>query len=215
MAYRYKPPYTITPQILKHVIGIGEIIGELKIKAETAIVPELRRKNRIKTIQASLAIEGNTLSLEQVTAVLAGKRVLGQPRELQEVRNTFAAYEKMSNWCAHSSKDLVAAHGLLMGGLIDEPGCFRSGNVSDQVKRMLSILKDSPYSASEIMSKIGLAHRPTFRKNYIKPALENQFVEMTHPDKPRSKNQRYRITDLGMKILIDATERSKIKRSTF
>jgi len=97
MVYSYKPPYTITSGILNCVVKIVEILGKLKVEAETAVVPKLRRENRIRTIQASLAIEGNTLNLEQVTAVLSGKRVLGQPRELQEVRNTFAAYEEMPN----------------------------------------------------------------------------------------------------------------------
>ena len=83
MAYRYKPPYTITTEILNCVVEIGEILGELKTDTDTAVVPRLRRDNQIKTIQASLAIEGNTLSLEQVTAVISGKRVLGMPRPVR------------------------------------------------------------------------------------------------------------------------------------
>jgi Fic family protein len=90
-------------------------------------VPELRRGNRIRTIQASLAVEQNTLSVEQVTAVLEGKTVLGQPREIQEVRNAFATYEAMEQWQPHSIDDLLVAHGLLMKGLVDEPGRLRSG----------------------------------------------------------------------------------------
>jgi Fic family protein len=80
----------------------------------------LRRGNRIKTVQASLEIEGNTLNLEQVTAVLAGKRVLGQPREIQEVRNAFVAYEQMTDWSPHTCSDLLTAHGVLMAALADE-----------------------------------------------------------------------------------------------
>src|SRR3546814_15136421 len=74
------------------------------------------------TRQASLAIEQNTLSVEQVTAVLAGKPVLGSPKEIQEVRNAFAAYEAMEHWQPHRSGDLLQAHGLLMAGLVDRPG---------------------------------------------------------------------------------------------
>ena len=81
----------------------------------------------MRTIQASLAIENNSLTLEQVTAVIAGKRVLGPPKEIQEVRNAFAAYEAMEVWKPDSSKDLLAAHKLLMAGLVDHPGRFRSG----------------------------------------------------------------------------------------
>ena len=83
--------------------------------------------NRIRTIQASLAIENNTLSLEQVTAILDGKRVLGLPREIQEVRNAFAAYEHLPRWKPASINALLAAHGVLMAGLLDDAGRFRSG----------------------------------------------------------------------------------------
>lgn len=126
---QYFPPYRITPTILHSIEQIGEALGNLQAGSDSAVVPVLRRGNRIKTVQASLAIEGNTLSLEQVTAVLSGKRVLAQPREIQEVRNAFAAYEKLPEWTAHSRTDLLAAHHRMMAGLADETGCFRSGGV--------------------------------------------------------------------------------------
>ena len=129
MTDQYAPPYRITHGILHSIEQIGEALGNLRVGPDSAVVPILRRGNRIKTVQASLAIEGNTLSLEQVTAVLSGKRVLAQPREIQEVRNAFAAYEKLPDWNAHSRMDLLAAHGLLMAGLDDEAGRFRSGGV--------------------------------------------------------------------------------------
>jgi Fic family protein len=127
MTDQYTPPYRVTPGILHSIEQIGEALGKLQVGTDRAVVPVLRRGNQIKTVQASLAIEGNTLSLEQVTAVLAGKRVLAQPREIQEVRNAFSAYDKMSDWNAHSCTDLLAGHGLLMEGLADEAGHFRSG----------------------------------------------------------------------------------------
>ncbi|MFZ3114611.1 MAG: Fic family protein [Syntrophales bacterium] len=132
MTDRYAPPYRITPAILHSIEQIGEALGKLRVGSDSAVVPVLRRGNRIRTVQASLAIEGNTLSLEQVTAVLAGKKVLAQPREIQEVRNAFAAYEKLPGWVAHSRMDLLAAHGLVMAGLADEAGRFRSGGVGIQ-----------------------------------------------------------------------------------
>jgi hypothetical protein len=91
--------------------------------------PRLRRENRIRTIQASLAIENNTLTLEKVTAVIEGERVLGHPREIQEVRNAFATYEAMEDWDAIVEEDLLAAHDLLMRGLVDETGRYRFGGV--------------------------------------------------------------------------------------
>jgi len=130
MTDRYIPPYHITSAILHLVEQIGEALGKLRSCSGSAAVPLLRRGNRIKTIQASLAIEGNTLSLEQVTAIVEGKRVLGLPREIQEVRNASSAYEQLSSWSPHSRRDLLAAHGLLMAGLTDEAGRFRSGGVA-------------------------------------------------------------------------------------
>ncbi len=89
-------------------------------------MPVLRRENGIRSIHSSLAIENNSLTLEQVTAVIAGKRVLGPPREVQEVKNAFAAYDAMEAWNPSSPKDLLAAHRILMEGLIDEAGKFRT-----------------------------------------------------------------------------------------
>ncbi|MCX7099018.1 MAG: Fic family protein [Methylococcales bacterium] len=125
----YQPPYTITPRILQQVADIVELLTRWGLAGGKAMSPQLRRNHRIRTIQASLAIENNSLSVEQVTAVLAGKRVLGLPHEIQEVRNAFAAYEQLPHWQAHSKVDLLAAHGLLMAGLVDDAGSFRAGGV--------------------------------------------------------------------------------------
>ena len=125
----YQPPLTLTAAMLALVADISELVGRLSALRDTALTPQLRRGNRIRTIQASLAIENNTLSLEQVTAVLDGKQVLGLPREIQEVRNAFAAYEAMPNWQLAARADLLEAHGLLMQGLIDDAGQFRQSGV--------------------------------------------------------------------------------------
>lgn len=125
----YIPPYQITPAILNRVADISERLGRWSASHNNSLSPHLRRDNRIKTIQASLAIENNTLSLEQVTAVLDGKRVLGLPHEIQEVRNAFIAYEKLNDWQAHNINHLLAAHHALMKGLLDDAGQFRSGGV--------------------------------------------------------------------------------------
>lgn len=125
----YRPPYTITPEIVHLVAEIGEVIGRYIGTVENEMAPHLRRENRIRTIQASLAIENNTLSLEQVTAVIKGKKVFGHPREIQEVLNAYAAYEEMDKWDPTSLDDLLAAHSILMKTLIEDPGHFRSGGV--------------------------------------------------------------------------------------
>jgi len=125
----YQPPYTITPQIVQQVAVIVELVTRWSYSDDSALTPQLRRNNRIRTIQASLALENNTLSIEQVTDVLDGKAVVGLPREIQEVRNAFAAYEQVSKWEPHSQSDLLAAHGLLMDGLVDDAGHYRKGGV--------------------------------------------------------------------------------------
>ena len=122
----YQPPFQLTHTMMRHVACIGELIGTWKAANQNQLVPELRRGNRIKTIQASLAVEQNTLTLEQVTAVIEGKTVLGLPKEIQEVRNAFAAYEALEHWHPYQIDDLLAAHALLLHGLIDDAGHWRS-----------------------------------------------------------------------------------------
>ncbi len=138
----YTPPFTLTSGILDLVEQIGEALGRLQVKKEQQISPYLRRDNRIRTVQASLAIEGNTLSLDQVTAVLAGKRVLGTPKEVQEVRNGFTAYEQLEQWQAGELEHLCQAHQVLMTGLLDDPGRLRRGSVG--IKRKGEIIHVAP-----------------------------------------------------------------------
>lgn len=325
------PPFSITSAILDLLAQIAEEVGRLGLGDATPAQPKLRRGNRIKSIHASLAIENNTLSLEQVTALLEGKRVLGPPKEVLEVKNAFAAYEALPTWTAHKVDDLLSAHALMMDGLVDRPGTFRSGavgiakgdavvhlappaqmvpglmadlllwldqtdvhpliascvfhyelefihpfadgngrlgrlwqtlilshwkaplaylpvedvirqnqqayydtlaacdkvadsaqfiefllgalltalketqgnntsdqvgdQVSDQVKALLSVLKSGPLSALDCMAELGLSHRPTFRKNYLHPALKAGVIERTIPEKPNSRLQKYRRCD--------------------
>jgi Fic family protein len=109
--------------------AIAEALGRWSAREERSPSPRLRRQNRIHTIQASLAIERNSLSLDQVTALFDGKRVLGPARDIQEVRNAISAYEALPRWNPCSQKHLLEAHGLLMAGLMDRPGRFRRGGV--------------------------------------------------------------------------------------
>lgn len=327
---KYEPPLTLTPRMLVLVAQISEQVGVLTTHRDSPLTPQLRRGNRIRTIQASLAIENNTLSVEQVTALMEGKRVLGLPREIQEVRNAFAAYDAMPGWRPSAPSDLLTAHGLLMHGLIDDAGHYRragvgiyrgdrllhmappasrvatlmqdllrwleqsdwhplivscvfhyefefihpfadgngrmgrlwqtlilsrwravlaylpvetvicaqqqayykalaaadhaaeatpfvefmlealsqalgdigetdqvtdqvSDQVSDQVAQLLQVLPEGiSLKAAELMKRLALTHRPTFSKNYLKPALAAGLIEMTDPDSPRSPAQHYR-----------------------
>lgn len=125
----YEPPYKLTNKIVSLCTDISELATKIAIKENLNSNPRLRRNNRVKTIQASLAIENNTLSLEQVTDIIDGKRVLGLEREIMEVKNAFEAYEKLTEFNAESIEDMLLAHRILMRGLTEEAGHFRSGGV--------------------------------------------------------------------------------------
>lgn len=124
-----QPPYTITPEILNRVAAISEAVGRLTVLTDQAKALRLRRINRIRTIRGSLAIEGNTLSEAQITAILEGKPVIAPPREVLEVKNALAAYDRFDTWKPEAETDLLEAHRLLMSGLIEEAGKYRRGGV--------------------------------------------------------------------------------------
>ena len=125
----YKPPFTITDKTVNLIAEISELIGKIHIRERMDANPHLRRKNRIRTIHSSLAIENNTLCIEQVTAIISGKRVLGLPTEIQEVKNAFAAYENILEYNPYDIIDLLKAHELMMSGLVPQAGQFRTGSV--------------------------------------------------------------------------------------
>lgn len=127
--YNKKPPFEITISILDKIAEIAELVGQVNAVAGLTTNPMLRRTNRIRTIYSSLAIEQNTLSLEQVTAVLNGKRVIAPPKDIAEVKNAYEIYEMMDSLNPYSVDDLLNAHAVMTKGLTEESGCFRSGPV--------------------------------------------------------------------------------------
>lgn len=328
---KYQPPYTISPEILNRVAAISEAVGRLTVLTDKARTLRLRRINRIRTIHGSLAIEGNTLSEAQITAILEGKRVIAPPREVQEVKNALAAYDLFGTWKPEAEKDLLEAHRMLMSGLIDEAGLYRHGGVgvmagqqvihmappADRVPQLMGdlfgwlaaadvhpliassvfhyelefihpfadgngrmgllwqslilahwnpLFADIPVESlifehqaeyyqsikestqktdsapfitfmlrmildtvtttapqvspqvtpqvgellaaiqgemgrEALQSALGLSDRKSFRERYLKPALVDGLVEMTIPDKPNSRLQKYRLTDKGRQWL--------------
>ena len=121
-----KYPFQINTKILKLTAEISELVGHMGTLAEAARSPQLRRSNRIKTIYSSLAIEQNTLSIEQVTAVVADKHVLAPPKDIAEVQNAFEIYDRLDELNSYSIDDLLAAHSVMVRGLCDDAGEFRS-----------------------------------------------------------------------------------------
>lgn len=330
---KYKPPFHMTDRITNLVAAISEQIGQIKVLSHGTLNPHLRKENRIRTIHSSLAIEHNSLSLKQVTAIVDGKHILGNPNEIREVKNAYDTYEMMLSLNPYSVQDLLKAHKVMMERLIPENGKFRSGGVgvfdgdvvvhmapparlvpgeiqdlfdwyksteihplirsaifhyefefihpfadgnsrmgrmwhslllgrwndifywlpieelirsrqqeyydtlgkadresdssafvefmldiilgtlkettvvgnldeaeketvNPSVQKLLDALGDEELSAVQIMERLGLSHRPTFRRNYLNSALEQGFVEMTIPDRPNSRNQKYRKNNL-------------------
>ena len=121
-----KPPFEITNTIINSIIEIAELAGQLTSMDKLSNNPVLRRTNRIRTIHGSLAIEQNTLSLEQVTAVLNGRQVLAPPKDIAEVKNAYEIYEHLDQLNPYSVDDLLTAHGVMTRGLVEESGVFRS-----------------------------------------------------------------------------------------
>lgn len=125
----YKPPFHMTDKMTTLIAEISEEVGRITVLHGTTLSPHLRRTNRIRTIHSSLAIEHNSLSLDQVTAIIDGKRVLGNPNEIKEVQNAYEVYELMLKLDPLSIDDLLKAHRLMMNSLITENGKFRSRGV--------------------------------------------------------------------------------------
>ncbi len=121
-----KPPFEITNQMIGYVAEIAELVGKLSAVSSLSANPTLRRSNRIRTIHGSLAIEQNTLSLEQVTAVLNGKHVLAPPKDIAEVKNAYEIYERLDELDPYSVNDLLTAHGIMTRGLVEGSGVFRT-----------------------------------------------------------------------------------------
>lgn len=125
----YQPPFTLNNQMLDYVADIAQKVGQVDAYGQLSRSPQLRKENRIRTIHSSLAIENNTLSLEQVTAVIEGKHVIAPPKDLLEVQNAIKVYEDIDLFDPLAIDDLLRAHKQLMGGLVSEAGRLRSGNV--------------------------------------------------------------------------------------
>ena len=324
----YQSPFHITNSMLMYVSSISEKVGEINILQNMEAKPHLRKNNRIKSVHASLKIEANSLSLGQVRDVIEGHLVLGEQKEIQEVKNAYAAYQELEKVDPYSLKDLKRLHGIMTRYTVEESGSFRKGEegvfngdqcifmapparmvpglmtdlfdwmereqktvhplilssvfhyefvfihpfadgngrmarlwhtailskwkpvfvyipiesqiekfqddyykaiadchkagnsdafiefmlkqiddileeisgqpaeegepLTEYVKKMLAVMEFGvPYTSRAIMDKLGLKSKETFRKNYLGPAMALKMVEMTIPDKPRSRNQRY------------------------
>ncbi len=177
----YVPPFQMTDNIMNLLAETSEQIGWIKFLSHGNLNSHLRKENRIRTIHSSLAIEQNSLTLEQVTAILDGKRILGNPNEIREVKNAYATYEMMLELNPYSVDDLLEAHKQMMAGLISENGRFRTSGVGvfagDQVVHMAPPAKLVP---SEIQNLITW-YRNSKVHPLIKSAIFHYEFEFIHP----------------------------------
>jgi len=177
----YQPPYTITSEILNLIAATSEAVGRLTVLSDRTRALRLRRISRIRTIRGSLAIEGNTLSEAQITAILEGKRVIAPPREIQEVKNALAAYDRFDIWKPEAEKDLREAHRILMSGLIDEAGAYRHGGVGVMAGRRVIHMAPPANRVPHLMASLFDWLASTDAHPLIASSVFHYEFEIIHP----------------------------------
>lgn len=177
-----KPPFEITNTMIHQVAEIAELVGKLTSTNQLSANPTLRRKNRIRTIHGSLAIEQNTLSLEQVTAVLNGKQVLAPPKDIAEVKNAYEIYERLDKLNPYSVDDLLMAHGIMTQGLVEESGVFRSRPVGvvDQKGHVLHFGTLPQYVPNLVMELLDWVKNSDIHM-LIRSCVFHYELELIHP----------------------------------
>ena len=182
MENKYVPPYEITDEMLRLISDIMENLGRLSGVNELEKLPRLRRVNRIKSIHSSLAIENNTLSFEQVTAVINGKPVLAPQKDVLEVQNAFRAYEKLGEINPYNIDDLLKIHGVMTDGLVKEAGQLRSGQVGvyNQDGKVVHLAPPAEFVPGQIAQLFDWVQ--TSRTNMlIKSSVFHYEFEFIHP----------------------------------
>jgi Fic family protein len=176
-----KPPYQVTPIILKLITSISEKIGEINAHLLDKPSPLLRKQNRIKTIHHSLKIEGNTLTEQQLTAILNNKRVVGPKKDIIEVLNAAEVYQAIDRFKYTSEKDLLKAHNIMMNGLIDHPGKYRKQGVGiakdEKVAHIAPPFENIPYLMKDLFNYLN----DKSELSLIKSCVFHYEMEFIHP----------------------------------
>lgn len=178
----YTPPFSINDEILSLVSEISEQIGALNVMLGNNMPsPMLRKENQIKTIHSSLAIEHNSLSLQQVTDIIEGKHVLGAPNEIQEVKNAVQAYQLMQQLDAFSEKDLLKAHQLMMRDLVAQSGQYRTEGVGVFDGDKCIHMAPPPQRVPELMGDLFAWLRTTDTHPLVSSCVFHYEFEFIHP----------------------------------
>lgn len=176
-----KPPYDITPKILSLISSISEKLGAVNAGFLNKQTPQLRKANKIKTIHSSLQIEGNTLTEEQITALVENRRVVGPKKDVLEVLNAIKVYDSLGSFKFHSEKSFLQAHKLLMQGLIDNPGKYRTKGVGivkgSKVEHIAPSYKHVPYLMKDLFSYLKDMNELTL----VKSCVFHYEMEFIHP----------------------------------
>ena len=176
-----KPPYDINSKILKLVSSISEKIGAVNANYLSKQSPQLRKQNRIKTIYSSLQIEGNTLSEEQITALLENKRVIGPKKDVLEVLNAIQVYENLNNYKFHSYKNFLQAHHELMKGILESAGKYRKQSVGiikgNKLEHVAPPYENVPYLMNDLFKYLKDSEELTL----IKSCVFHYEMEFIHP----------------------------------
>lgn len=177
-----KYPFQINVEILNLVAQISELTGRISTQSKLNNSPQLRRANRIRSIYSSLAIEQNTLSLDQVTAVLSGKRVLAPPKDIAEVKNAYEIYDQLDRLDPYSINDLLLAHEVMMKGLVQEAGEFRTRPVGvvdagGNILHFGTLPDYVPGSVADLLDWVEKDHQHIL----IKSSVFHYEFELIHP----------------------------------
>lgn len=181
MILSMKPPYDITPKILKLITSISEKLGEINATYLSKQSPQLRKQNRIKTIHSSLQIEGNTLTEEQITALIENKRIIGPEKDVIEVLNAIKLYDKIEKYKFYSDKSFLKAHKELMNGLIQSPGKYRTKGVGivkgNIVEHVAPPAENVPFLMKDLFEYLKDSEELTI----IKSCVFHYEMEFIHP----------------------------------
>lgn len=175
------PPYEITTAIFRLVASISEKLGVAKALYVDRPKPQLRKRNKIKTIYSSLKIEGNSLSEEQITAILDNKRVIGPREDILEVKNAIQVYERLTSYKATSIKSFLSAHKTLMDGLIERPGQFRTSGVGIVQGSKVAHLAPPAANVGFLMNDLFKYLKESDELVLIKSCVFHYKAEFIHP----------------------------------
>lgn len=175
------PPYQLTPEIIKLIVSISEKIGQINAKFLDKPSPKLRKENRIKTIHSSLSIEGNTLTEEQITALIENKRIIGPEKDINEVLNAISVYDVLQSFDPKSSKSFLNAHKILMNGLVSDNGKYRKKGVGimagDRIAHMAPPAEHVPHLMNDLFEYLNISKDISL----IKSCVFHYEMEFIHP----------------------------------